>query len=104
MVDQLALWRHPGVSINTVIGTGFAEIMPADIPVSENPQYVGIGQLYCKSSQRYVPEIVWLTIVHRKHNFFFFFFFSLICFQRNAKGYSFAKLYFDVKAYEKAKR
>jgi hypothetical protein len=45
MVDQLALWRHPGVSINAIIGTGFAEIKPADIPVSENPRYVSIGQL-----------------------------------------------------------
>jgi hypothetical protein len=45
MVDQLSLWRHPGVSIDTIIGTAFAEIKPADIPVSENPRYVGIRQL-----------------------------------------------------------
>jgi hypothetical protein len=26
-------------------GIGFAENRPADIPVSENPLYIGIGQL-----------------------------------------------------------
>lgn len=32
------------------------------------------------------------------------YFFHDFFFQRNAKGYSFAKLYYDVKAYERAKK
>jgi hypothetical protein len=45
MADQLVLLRFPIVRMHTGIGTGFAGIRPADIPVSENPRYVGIEQL-----------------------------------------------------------